>query len=117
MRILNTIDELMLNAKNKVSSELSDEDYSDKFLYSARDDDGASAGVIDARFVSFEEGIGIYSYELFSKDGNVYYSICVYDTTREMVSFTGWYKIVNVSIEDFQNEIDVENYTLTINEE
>lgn len=116
MRTLNTIDELILNAKNKISSELYD-DYSDKFLYSAIDDDSVSAGIAEARFVSFEEGIGIYSYELFSKDGNVYYSVCVYDTTREMVSFTGWYNVVNVSVEDFQKEIDVENYTPTINEE
>ena len=91
---------LMFLARNKCLEESEDIDIC-YGMYLGENDD-VSSGFFKGYKLPEDENRSYFVYELTSKDGGIYYGICVYDHSTEIVSFTGWYSVRQINMEDLQ---------------
>ena len=96
--IINNKSELIGFARSKcIKENISSDIYYGTYL---GEPDDVSPGFFKGYLLPGDADKSYFAYELTSKDGGFRYGICIYDHNTEVISFTGWFGLGRISIED-----------------
>jgi len=110
MNELHNRSELLLNARSVILDQENSESIS-HFHYFAELEENVVPGFLTGMLLPDSLDKKYYAYRLFSNNGSVWYGVCVYDNVEGTTSFTGWYNLLNIPIDEFQNVMMPEPYS------